>query len=315
MWKVDKYVNTCESRRVGAIGYLPGAGPLAGTKLVGIGVASAVQQFLDSTKQYSDGVASAIVTAQGSLVLNSICVLVLSTASLAIPLIAAAWAIVKLASTVVSDEFGPGSEAALLLNDIASNPLTAPVTIIETIFNGRTYQSDQYRMAQYYGFYVLGNASINALNKVPDSMVAPAAKWFVDRLGVFLSGAQHIDALVVSPAEYLGQYNVNSDTTTDQNRVNAAYNVASAYFVKNNVAGSWANTVGVYDALIATIAQQQNETVESAAMQAGYQGVYSTAATSGPAPVDNEPGAGSFSIFPVLILAAAAAVLLIPSKK
>jgi hypothetical protein len=42
-------------------------------------------------------------------------------------------------------------------------------------------------------------------------------------------------------------YSVNSYTTTDANRVNAAYNVASTYFIKNGVAGAWQNTLGVYD--------------------------------------------------------------------
>lgn len=312
IWKQDVVVETCRSKSMAGIGFIPKM-KMPGTKMEGIGVASAVQKFLDSAKQYSDGMVNAVQTMQASGTLNTICVSVLATASLAIPVIAAAWAIVKLASTVVSDTFGPGSEAALLLNDIASNPLTAPVTIVETLFNGRTYQSDQYRAAQWYGFYVLGNASINALNKVPDSMVAPAHKWFMDRTGVFISGAEHILGLMQSPAGYNAIYAANSYTTTDQNRVNAASNVAQQW-QQNGIAGSWANTLGVYDGLIAETAQQQNESVESAAAQAGYQGVYSSEATSGPAPVSNSVQS-SFPVLPALLLAAAAAVILIPSKK
>jgi hypothetical protein len=314
MWKIDERVKTCRQKQVAGIGWVPGGGPLRGTQIA-VSMGSAEQSLLDSIHEYSEGVASAIVYARSSGVLNTICVAVLATASIAIPVIALAIGVIKLASTVVSNEFGPGSEAALILNDWATNPLTAPVTMVETILNGRTFNSDQYRAAQFYQWYVLGNTKINALNKVSDAMVPPALKWFMDRTGVFVSGAEHIIGLASSPADYASYYGVNDYTTMDTNRINAGYNVASQYFIFNNVPGSWANTVGVYDLEIAQIAQEQNETVESAAMQAGYRGVYSAAAAEGPAPVDNSPVAPtSFPVLPALLVGLVAGVLFIPSK-
>ena len=311
-WKQDKYVETCREKRLGMVGFVPGGGPLLGTKLkVSIG-ASAEQSLLDSINEYTEGLASGVQYAQANGTLNTICLLILATASTFFPVIAVALGIIKLASTVVSDEFGPNSEAALLLNDVASNPLTAPVTIVETLIKGKTFESDKYRAAQFYEFYVLGNSSINALNKVADSMVPPALKWFVDRTGVFISGAQHILGLMQSPAEYMSYYGVNNYTTMDQNRVNAASNVAKQYWSMNGVAGSWANTLGVYDTLVATIAQQQNTTEEAVAAEQNYQNVYSQAAESGPAPVAEIT---TSPVVPLLILAAVGGGLLYVSSK
>lgn len=312
IWRQDKYVQTCRGKSVAAVGFIPGAGPLLGTGLkVSIG-ASQEQSLLDSINEYTEGLASGIQYAQANGTLNSICLLVIATASVAFPVIAAALAIIKLASTVVSNEFGPNSEAALLLNDIASNPITAPVTIVETLIKGKTFESDQYRAAQFHQFYVLGNSSINALNKVADNMIPPALKWFVDRTGIFISGAEHIQGLMTSPASYMSYYGVNNYTTMDQNRVNAASNVAMQYWSFNGVAGSWANTMGVYDALVAQIAQEQNTTEEAVAAEQNYQDVYSTAATTGPNEVKELT---SSPVVPLLILAAVGGGLLYVSSK
>lgn len=312
IWKQDRYVQTCRMKEAAAVGFIPLAGPLLGTKIdVAIG-ASQEQSLLDSINEYTEGLASGVQYAQGNGTLNSICLLVLATASIAFPVIAAALAIIKLANFVVDDDFGPNSEAGILLGDVASNPLTAPVTIVESLINGKTFQSDQYRAAQFYEFYVLGNAKINALNKVADNMVPPALKWFVDRTGVFISGAEHILGLMTSPADYMSYYGVNSYTTMDQNRVNAASNVAIQYWSLNGVAGSWANTLGVYDALVATIAQEQNTTQEAVAAEQNYQDVYSEAAESGPAPVQELT---SSPTVPLLILAAVGGGLLYISSK
>lgn len=309
----DRYVDTCRSVTVSGIGSVPGAGPLPMTKLTTSisGIQKGEQALLNSVNEYVEGLNNGIQVAQASGTLNTICMLVLATASLVIPLIAAITAAVKLGSLAVNDVFGEGSAAGILMADVASNPILAPGLILESILNGRTYQSDQYRAAQFYQWYVNSNTKDNALNKTPDSDVIPALKWFCDRLGVFISGAEHIIALTQSPAAYMALYSVNNYTTQDENRVNAAYNVASQYFVFNNVAGSWANTVGVYDNLIAAIAYQQNETVESAAAQVAYQGVYSSAATSGPAPVTQTPGQPASNPLIAAGLLAAAAIIII----
>jgi hypothetical protein len=317
-YTTDKHVDTCRSKGmagVSGIGYIPGAGPLPMTKVNTTlsGISKGEQALLNSVKEYSDGLENGITVAQASGTLNTICLLVLSTASIVLPIIAAVTAIVKLGALAVTDVFGQGSAAAILLNDVASNPLLAPGLILDSILDGRTYQSDQYRAAQFYQWYVLGNTKDNNLAKTPDSDVIPALKWFCDRLGVFVSGAEHIIALTESPGAYMALYGVNNYTTMDENRVNAAYNVASQYFVFNNQAGAWANTLGVYDSLIAAIANGQNESIESAAAQVAYQGVYSSAATSGPAPVTETPGTTETGnpLIAAAILAAAAIIIII----
>jgi hypothetical protein len=314
VWKTDEYVTT--SRPKAMVGFIPGTAPLFGTKLRTIGLSNSEQSLLDSINEYVEGVNNGIQTAVASQTINTICTVVLATASVYIPVIAAVWAAVKLGSLAVNDVFGSGSEAGMLMADIAENPILAPGLMLNTLIDGRTYESDQYRAAQFYQWYVKSNSKDNALNKTPDSDVVEALQWFCDRLGVFISGAEHIQALATSPGAYLALYSVNNYTTQDQNRVNAAYNVASKYFVFNNVLGSWANTVGVYDMLICEIANQQGETVEAAAAQANYQDVYSTAATTGPAPVTQTEGspASGFPVIPAL-LAAAAVVFLLPSSK
>ena len=45
--------------------------------------------------------------------------------------------------------------------------------------------------------------------------------------------------------------------------------------------GGWSNTIGVYDDQLVAIAQSMGESVESAAAQANYQGVYSQVAEAG----------------------------------
>ena len=316
IWKRDYWITASSSRQQQIAG-VPGSGIRHShpSQLARIGLSSAEQSLLDQFKEYSDGVADAINSAQTTGVFNTICLVVLAGASTVYPVIAAAIAILKVATGIVSNNFGVGSLAARLLSDLSSNILTAPVTIVETLINGRTYQSDQYRAGQYYDFYVAGNASVNALNKVADGDVALAMKWFMDRLGVFISGGEHIDALCQSPAAYMALYSVNSYTTTDANRVNAAYNVASTYFIKNGVAGAWANTLGVYDMQLAQIANAANETIEAAAAQANYTNVYSQAAESGPAPVAENPNGITIPVIPLLLVLAGGIILFQPSTK
>ena len=315
----DKYVNISAGASTGktlqGIGYVPNRKSLPMTAINSTvsGISKGEQSLLNSVHEYSEGLANGIQAAQASGTLNTICMMVLATASIAIPLIAAITGIIKLGALAVTDIFGEGSAAAILLNDVASNPLLAPGLILNSILDGRTYQSDQYRAAQFYQWYVLSNTKDNNLAKTPDSDVIPALKWFCDRLGVFISGAEHIIALTESPGAYMALYGVNNYTTMDENRVNAAYNVASQYFVFNNKAGAWANTLGVYDSLIAAIANGQNETIEEAAAQVAYQGVYSSAATSGPAPVTEMPGTDQQGnpLIVAAILAAAAVIIII----
>jgi hypothetical protein len=321
-YKIDEYVETCRAGKLGAIGYVGGHIPGGMTKFKpkpGVkgmaAIGSAEQSLLDSLNEYTEGGANAVQYAQSSQTVNTICLVIIAGASYFFPIIAAVFAVIKLGAIVVSDEFGPNSEAAILIGDIAKNPLLAPGLVLESLINGKTFESDQYRAAQFYQFYVLGNSKINALNKVSDSMVAPALQWFIDRTGVFISGAEHIIGLMTSPGAYEQYVSVNAYTTTDANRINAASNVAMMYWSFSGVAGSWANTLGVYDTTIANIAIAQNETVEAAAAQASYTNVYSAPATNGPNAVTQAPASAStFPVIPVLLVAAAA-VILIPSSK
>jgi hypothetical protein len=280
-----------------------------------IGISSAEQTLLNNLKEYSDGVYSGVQTSLSSGVLNAISKGVLLTASALIPVVGEAIAIITAIAAVIVNNFPVGSLASRLAQDWENNPLTAPVTWVESIFNGRTFESDQYRAAQMYQWYVLGNRSANALNTIPDSDVFPALKYFMDRFGVFISGAQHLEALATSPADYASQYSVNAYTTTDMNRVNAAYNIASKWLIFNNVLGSWAAMPGVYDAQLAEIALAQNETIEAAAAQADYDNVYSEAATSGPAPVVENTSGFTIPLIPLLLGLATLILLFQPSKK
>jgi hypothetical protein len=272
--KIDKRVRS--KSRVGMVGRMPAA--------VG---SSAESDLLNAIYEYTEGLAQAMQVTQQTNTLNSISSAVLKGITASVPGLSQALSLLNAGYAVVSDTFGVGSLAARLVNDLVSNPLTAPIKIIEDIFNGRTYNTDQYWAAQYYQYYVLGKSNVTGINQIADSDVMPALKWFIDRLGVFISGRQHIIGLTKSPSEYMKYHAVNAFTTTDVNRVNAAYNVASKYFDFNGAPGSWANTEGVYDQTLVNIANASGESVEQAAAAANYSGVYSSTATGGAATVTN----------------------------
>lgn len=280
-----------------------------------IGISSAEQNLLNELNEYCEGAYDGIQQSISSNMLNTVSKAVLLTASAAIPVVGEALAVITAIAAVIVNNFPVGSLASRLAQDWENNPLTAPVTFVESIFNGRTFESDQYRAAQFYQWYVLSNNSANALNTIPDSDVFPALKYFMDRFGVFISGAEHLQALATSPQDYMNLYSVNAYTTMDVNRVNAAYNVASRYLVFNNVLGSWATMPGVYDAQLAQIALDQNETIEAAAANADYSNVYSQAATTGPAPVAENPTGFTIPLIPLLVGLAALIILFQPSKK
>jgi hypothetical protein len=292
-----------------AIGRVPGMQGKA------IGISSAEQNLLNECKEYSDGVYNGVQQSISTSVLNTISKAVLLTASAAIPVVGEAVAVITAIAAVIVNNFPVGSLASRLAQDWENNPLTAPVAFVKSIFDGRTFESDQYRAAQFYQWYVLGNSKMNALNEIPDTDVFPALKYFMDRFGVFISGAEHLQALATSPQAYMNLYSVNTYTTTDVNRVNAAYNVASQYLVFNNVLGGWAAMPGVYDVQLANIALAQNETIETAAANAGYSNVYSQAATTGPAPVAQNPTGYTVPLIPLLIGLAALIFLFQPSNK
>jgi hypothetical protein len=231
-------------------------------------VGSAEQSILDMLNEYTLGMIGAVTQTISTNVFNVIAQGVLQTAGAFVPGVSIALGILKAASSLVTSAFGPGSKAALLMADISNNILTAPVTLVETILSGRTYESDQYWGATYYYYYVNGqNKYKNSPNQVADTQVGPALKWFIDRLGVFISGREHIEALVQGASQYMALHSVNAYTTMDSGKVAAAVAVAQQYFNFNGAAGSWANTVGVFDPALVEVANQLQESVEQANAQ------------------------------------------------
>lgn len=247
-------------RQAKAVGFIPSR------------VGSAEGDLLAALKEYSDGISNAVTVAKQTNVLNTISALVVQSASAAIPGVSQVLSLLKSGAAIVSNKYGPGSLAARLANDLASGG--GLLTIILDVFNGRTYQTDNYWGAVYYQFYVLGH-NTQQETQVADGDVAPALKWFIDRLGIFISGREHIIAIAQSPAAYMAYAKVNSDTTTDPVRVQAAYLVASRYFIgppgnfDQSLRGAWANTVGVFDQDIINIALSTGQSVIQVANEEG----------------------------------------------
>lgn len=225
-------------------------------------VGSAEQSILDELNEYTLGLQNAMSYTQSSGTFNTITQGVLQTAATFFPPAAIAFKVLGLATTVLNNAFGAGSLAARLMSDISTNILTAPVTIVESLLNGRTFNSDQYEGARYYYYYVMGNKKYTNANQVTDAQVLPALKWFIDRTGVFISGREHIIALTQGPSQYTSYYGVNADTTTDPTKVGAAVKVAQTYFDFNGAPGSWAGTIGVFDPSLIALASQTGQSVE-----------------------------------------------------
>lgn len=266
--KVSKRPRTAAVGSIGSIGCGCGCETCNGAS---IGAAPAVNSLLADLKAYSDGLTGAVVQTHQTGAFNSITTAVIEgIAAVAIPAIGAVLALVKAGAVLFDKEFGVGAASSRILTDIGNLNISA---LFNDIFNGRTYQSDQYWAGVYYEFYVLGN-NVTDPNYVSDAQVLPALKWFVDRTGVFISGREHIIALTQSSQAYLNYYSVNPDTTTDPVRVAAASKVARTYW-KNpgnfsaSLKGSWAATVGVYDLGLVQLAQSYGETPEQLAAQTG----------------------------------------------
>src|SRR6202522_1238150 len=262
--KVDESVNPTVGATIGGLTLLPQRGRKIDREMGRVG--NAENTLLAAVKEYSDGLDNAITVSRSTGLINVITQGVLMTASLLIPGIGAALAVLKLVGAAANSVFGVGSKAAILINDFTSNPLTAPVTIVESLFNGRTYNTDQYYAAMYYQFYVLGK-NVTNINQIADSDVMPALKYFIDRSNVFISGQEHLRALGQNAQTYTALFGVNGDTTTDMSRVNPAVAMAQQYWIFNGVRGSWANTVGVFDPELIAIANSMGESPEEVSNQ------------------------------------------------
>jgi len=143
-----------------------------------------------------------------------------------------------------------------------------------------------------------------------DADVWPAVKWFIDRTGIYISGTQTIAALVQGSSAYIGLHNVNSGITTDPARVADAVKVAQTYWSGIPIdpgssgnflpgrAGSWANTIGVFDLGIAQIAQKYGVTPEQYVAQTGID--YTTNPTGVPAAAQIIPGVDNVWLYAIL---------------
>jgi hypothetical protein len=238
-----------------------------------MGLTNVEQNLLDQLNEYALGMVNAVTITQGKGVFNTISAGVVASASVAVPGVSQALALLGKAQSIVDNTVGPGSLAGKLLADWTSNPLTAPITIVKQLFNpgARTFESDQYEGARFYYYFVLGKTNYTSPNMVADSDVPAGLKWFMDRTGVYISGNEHIRALMTSAQAYIALAAVNSYTTTNLNQVNAAVAVAKEFWNINGAAGSWAQTVGVYDASLLALANQLGESVEqvNAQIQSG----------------------------------------------
>lgn len=268
----DKYVQAGE--RVAGL-KVSATGELSGTR-----VGSAEDDLLSQLVQYQQGLIEAVQLSQTTGTMNSITKLVVTgITSVLVPGLAIALKVLSLAQTPLNNAFGPGSVAARVYSDITSLNF---VSLFNDIFKGRTYNSDQYWGAAFYYFYVEGK-NITNQDQVTDAMLMPALKWFIDRTGVFISGRQHIMGLIAGESDYLQYAQVNSDTTTNTEMVDAAVQVAQKYWLisgtpnenyatfDQSLKGSWANTVGVFDTGLTAIAASLGETAETYAAQTGDQ--------------------------------------------
>lgn len=148
------------------------------------------------------------------------------------------------------------SVAQSVINDVSSiipgGALAAKlISSAIAIIKGRTFESDNYAGAMFYIYFVAGNSSVNSTSQVADQDVQPSLQWFIRKLGVYVSGREHLLALQQGAQQYMALHNVNSYTTIDLVRVNLAVQVMQTYMPNATIGqvlpGSWSKTVGVYD--------------------------------------------------------------------
>lgn len=165
---------------------------------------------------------------------------------------------------LIDNTFGAGSVIGRMADVFFhGNVLTNPLSVIKEAFSGRTYRFENYQLGTIYSFHVLGK-DIGDTNHVTDALVIESAKYFIDRLGVFINSSTVLYALVDglngtigSAMTYMKLVNQNPFITTDPQRVNAALLVCQTYMPNDNsVLGNWSQTIGVYDRELIALANQ-----------------------------------------------------------
>lgn len=220
--------------------------------------------------QYTQGLTTNVQAAQknGGLLNDPIAISALNSITADIPQIAAAKAAASQLSSAINNTFGVGSVVGRVTTALFSGD---PIGALKAAFSGRTWRYDQYQLATWYSYHVLGR-DIGDTTHASDQLVIEACKWFIDRTGVFINGARLFAAFINpmdndnhftnrpgSPTEYMILVNNNPFVTIDPQRVNAAYQVFRTYFsdlTHPGPLGNWRNTIGVYDRELVQLAQQ-----------------------------------------------------------
>lgn len=218
---------------------------------------SAESDILAALAQYNQGVITSISTSITTNKLDQVSATVLSKVASFIPFATQA---VQIAAGVLKEinniaGGGPYSEVARIGTDLSQFNI---IGIYNDLLNGRTFNTDQYWGAVYYWRYVKGQ-NWNNQNQVSDQNVIEALMWFEMKLGVFISGREHLEALQQGATQYMNLFSVNSDTTIDPTKVNNAVYTMQKYMNIagfNGAPGAWANTVvGVYDIELVNMVQ------------------------------------------------------------
>lgn len=222
----------------------------------GDAIGNAEADLLNQLKAYVNSLGQSVVALKQTGQINQAIDQVLQMAALINPYAAAAYAIAKGIQSGVHALTGPGSVFSRVIDaSLQGNILLAPLHIAQQILGGRTYNTDQYYGASDYFFYVKGVDKGNSTN-ITDADVLPALLWYETKLGVFVSGRAHINALRQGPDAYLDMYRVNSYTTQDRVRVTIASQTVQKYMPSNGVLKYWANTVGVYEDEVTSLIYQ-----------------------------------------------------------
>lgn len=239
-------------------------------------------QLQDALKQYELGINTSVYTSQQTGKMDQLAASVASEITTSIPggadTVKAANGILQTLNSTFGG--GPYSTVSRIGNDLASFNLGA---LWKDLGGTRTFNMDQYWGAVYYYRYVVGQ-NVSNQNQISDNMIVPALKWFIDKLGIYISGNEHIVYLNQSVDRYLSLAGVNTYTTTDRTRVQNAYNVLKTYwpYIETNPVansypgppGAWANTVGVYDTALINLVK--GSPAYQAALNAAKQGYTTT---------------------------------------
>lgn len=272
---------------------------------------SAGTDLADALKAYEEGIYTAYsdFMKKGTITAGINDILKSAVAS-AVPGANVALQFASTLQTGISKVFGAGSVLTRVTGALlSSNVITAIPNVLKAIFGGRTYNTDSYFGASDYYYHVLG-IDKGASTNVSDKEVPPALFWFETKLGIYVSGRAHLEALRKSVDDYLAFYKYNNKTTQDRVRVELARGVMMRYMPAVNVPGNWAKTVGVYDdPVIAAIERARLSDVNA---RTDTQGIVPTQTPT--TPTTHTLSAG-ISLGPLLLLVGAGLFILSSNKR